>query len=82
MTTATSTPSTDVRTHILTTGQRIMAGKGYSAVGLAGILAAAGVPNGSFYHDFDSKDAFGEAMLERYFDEYLDSTRNMLNLVR
>ena len=67
----TTAQSSDVRTTILATGQRIMAGKGYSAVGLNEILAAAGVPKGSFYHYFGSKDAFGEAMLERYFEEYL-----------
>jgi TetR/AcrR family transcriptional repressor of nem operon len=61
----------NVRDSILATGQRIMAGKGYSAVGLNEILSAAGVPKGSFYHYFGSKDAFGEAMLERYFDDYL-----------
>jgi len=63
--------SSDVRTTILATGQRIMAGKGYSAVGLNEILTAAAVPKGSFYHYFGSKDAFGEAMLERYFEDYL-----------
>jgi TetR/AcrR family transcriptional repressor of nem operon len=63
--------SPNVRDSILATGQRIMAGKGYSAVGLNEILAAAGVPKGSFYHYFGSKDAFGEAMLQQYFDDYL-----------
>lgn len=61
----------DIRQGILATGQRIMAGKGYSAVGLTEILSASGVPKGSFYHYFGSKDAFGEAMLEDYFKEYL-----------
>ncbi|MDU6442891.1 MAG: TetR family transcriptional regulator C-terminal domain-containing protein [Pantoea sp.] len=50
-----------IREHILDTGQRIMASKGYSAVGLNEILTEAGVP----------KDAFGVAMLESYFDDYL-----------
>lgn len=48
-----------------------MAGKGFSAVGLNEILTGAGVPKGSFYHYFGSKDAFGEALLEAYFVEYL-----------
>lgn len=69
--TATAAPYTDVRANILATGQRIMAGKGYSAVGLNEILTAAGVPKGSFYHYFGSKDAFGEALLQAYFDDYL-----------
>lgn len=60
-----------VRGSILETGQRIMAGKGFSAVGLSEILAGAGVPKGSFYHYFGSKDAFGEAMLAAYFKGYL-----------
>lgn len=77
MTTATQHHNNDVREHILETGQRIMAGKGFSAVGLNEILKDAGVPKGSFYHYFGSKEAFGAAMLERYFDDYLaqlDST--------
>mgnify|MGYP004708667207 FL=1 len=77
MTTATQHHNSDVREHILATGQRIMAGKGFSAVGLNEILKDAGVPKGSFYHYFGSKEAFGVAMLERYFEDYLaelDST--------
>lgn len=70
----TATPSSDtapVRDSILATGQRLMAVKGFSAVGLNEILTAAGVPKGSFYHYFASKEAFGEAMLDAYFDAYL-----------
>src|SRR5450830_1077036 len=63
-----NTPKTretsDVRQGILDVGQRIMAAKGYTAVGLNEILATAGVPKGSFYHYFGSKDAFGEALLK------------------
>ena len=63
--------TSDVRDTILATGQRLMAGKGYSAVGLNEILTGAGVPKGSFYHYFGSKDAFGEALLDNYFEAYL-----------
>ncbi len=48
-----------------------MAARGFSAVGLNEILSAAGVPKGSFYHYFGSKDAYGEALLEHYFEGYL-----------
>jgi TetR/AcrR family transcriptional repressor of nem operon len=71
MTTLTARGSSDVRQGILDVGQRLMAAKGYSAVGLNELLATAGVPKGSFYHYFGSKDAFGEALLENYFDDYL-----------
>lgn len=67
----TPNPTHDVREGILAHGQRIMASKGYSAVGLNEILTASGVPKGSFYHYFGSKDAFGEALLESYFRDYL-----------
>lgn len=61
----------DVRQHILDTGKSIIIGKGYSAVGLNEILSAAGVPKGSFYHYFKSKELFGEALLESYVTDYL-----------
>ncbi|GHF64997.1 TetR/AcrR family transcriptional repressor of nem operon [Amycolatopsis bartoniae] len=61
----------DTRRSILDVAQRIMARKGYSAVGINEVLAEAGVPKGSFYHYFASKDAFGEALLKAYFDEYI-----------
>lgn len=63
--------SSDTRDSILASGQRLMAGKGFSAVGLNEILSMAGVPKGSFYHYFASKDAFGEALLDDYFEGYL-----------
>ncbi|AWK88666.1 TetR/AcrR family transcriptional regulator [Azospirillum thermophilum] len=77
MTTAAHT--IDARRHILETGQRIIGGKGFSAVGLNEILAAAGVPKGSFYHYFSSKDAFGEALLETYFRNYLAALDTLLS---
>ncbi len=61
----------DTRQNILDTAQELVIRKGYSAVGLTEVLTAAGVPKGSFYHFFKSKDAFGEAMMQDYFDDYL-----------
>ena len=64
-------PATDTRLQILDTARPLIAGRGFSVVGLSEILAAAAVPKGSFYHWFRSKDQFGEALLERHFDSYL-----------
>ena len=61
----------DTRQQILDTARPIIAGKGFAAVGLSEILATAGVPKGSFYHWFQSKEQFGEALLERHFEGYL-----------
>ena len=66
-----SAAETDVRQSILATAQGIMSAKGFSAVGLNEILVAAGVPKGSFYHYFGSKNAFGDALLKAYFEGYL-----------
>jgi TetR/AcrR family transcriptional regulator, transcriptional repressor for nem operon len=72
-----SSEQQSVRQHILASGRAIIMGKGYSGVGLNEILSAAGVPKGSFYHYFKSKELFGKALLEDYVDTYLaelDST--------
>ena len=61
----------NTRQNILETGHRIIAGKGFSGVGLNEILKAAQVPKGSFYHYFASKEQYGQALLESYFDNYL-----------
>ncbi|AOK19590.1 TetR family transcriptional regulator [Burkholderia cepacia] len=68
----------EVRQHILNIAKPIMLHKGFSAVGLNEILAAAGIPKGSFYHYFGSKEAFGEALLEAYFDSYHAHLDNLL----
>ena len=62
----------DVRQHILDVAYPLFLRKGFTAVGLAELLAAAQVPKGSFYHYFGSKEAFGEAVLEAYFADYLE----------
>lgn len=69
---------TDVRQHIIDTAKPIILGKGFSAVGLNELLAAAAVPKGSFYHYFKSKEAFGEALLDSYFENYLLSLDGLL----
>ncbi|KQR76341.1 TetR family transcriptional regulator [Burkholderia sp. Leaf177] len=72
MATANTSETADVRENIIAVGQRLIGARGFSAVGLNEILSEAGVPKGSFYHYFGSKDAFGVALLESYFDEYLE----------
>jgi len=69
----------DVRQHILDTGRRLILGKGFTAVGLNEILSTAGVPKGSFYYYFKSKEAFGAALLEAYFADYLARTDALLS---
>ena len=67
------------RDSILAVGQRLMAAKGFSAVGLNEILTSSGVPKGSFYHYFASKEAFGEVLLNTYFEDYLSEMDKTFN---
>ena len=71
-------PAVGTRQQILDTARAIIVSKGFAAVGLSEILAAAGVPKGSFYHWFRSKEQFGEALLERHFEGYLQETDDLL----
>ncbi|SJL84316.1 HTH-type transcriptional repressor NemR [Vibrio palustris] len=63
--------SLDTKQHILDVGYQIVAKKGFTGMGLSELLKAAGIPKGSFYHYFQSKEQFGETLLQRYFDDYL-----------
>ncbi|GAB5335671.1 MAG: TetR/AcrR family transcriptional regulator [Pseudomonas fluorescens] len=65
------------RQTILDTAQLIVSRKGFSAVGLNEILQAADVPKGSFYHYFNSKDAFGVVLLDTYFDHYVQGIEQL-----
>ncbi|SFU11773.1 TetR/AcrR family transcriptional regulator [Sedimentitalea nanhaiensis] len=60
----------DTRSQILATGRRLTAKQGYTGVGLSALLKEAGVPKGSFYHYFASKEAYGCALLNDFMTEY------------
>ena len=61
----------DMRQHIIDVAKTLMTHNGYTAVGRMEVLTTAGVPKGSFYHYFRSKEEFGQALLEEYFQEYI-----------
>lgn len=63
-------PHSDTREHLLATGQELSLRLGFNGMGLTELLKKAEVPKGSFYHHFRSKEAFGEAMIQRYYDGY------------
>jgi TetR/AcrR family transcriptional regulator, transcriptional repressor for nem operon len=67
------------RQHILDTGRDLVLRKGFSGVGLQEILSSCGVPKGSFYHYFPSKEAFGCALLEQYVESYRARLEELLS---
>lgn len=80
----------ETRALLLRTGAEIIGTQGYNNTGINAVLCAAGVPKGSFYYYFDSKDAFGLAVIDAvaethaaYLDRVLgDSTTPPLQRLR
>ncbi|MCC6672843.1 MAG: TetR family transcriptional regulator C-terminal domain-containing protein [Planctomycetes bacterium] len=66
------------RERILEVGRQAILRKSFNSCGLSEILQGAGVPKGSFYHYFRSKEDFGVALIERASEEYLELLRPIL----
>src|SRR5258707_9560215 len=58
------------KTVLLETGKSVFLAKGYNNSGIEAILHAAGVPKGSFYYYFESKEDFGLQVLNRFAECY------------
>ena len=59
-------PRPSAREEIVQAGLKCLIEKGFNAVGVQDITDAAGVPKGSFYNHFESKEALGVEVVERY----------------
>jgi TetR/AcrR family transcriptional repressor of nem operon len=69
---------TDTRERLLAAGAELFGKKGFNGCGLNEVLQLAGVPKGSFYHYFGSKEDFGVALIERARDAHLAEMRPLL----
>ncbi|MBR7888111.1 TetR/AcrR family transcriptional regulator [Marinomonas sp. A79] len=70
-----ATEGMDTRESLLRAGMSMLTESGFSQSGIDPILKSVGVPKGSFYYYFSSKEAFGLAVLaryRRYFEAKLD----------
>ena len=61
--------STDKKQHLLESGMAVIFRQGYNGTGVQDIVDAAGVPKGSFYNYFDSKEAFAVEGLTRLAEQ-------------
>jgi len=59
----------EVRRRLLEAGLDLVHTRGFTASGVKDITDAAGVPKGSFYAYFPSKEALAEAILEHYWTD-------------
>jgi TetR/AcrR family transcriptional repressor of nem operon len=62
-------PNPEVRRRLLAAGLELVHARGFSASGVKDITDAAGVPKGSFYAYFPSKEAFAAAILHHYWSD-------------
>ncbi len=56
----------ETREALIRCGTEILTEKGFHSTGLDEVLKRVGVPKGSFYHYFASKDEFGHAIIDNY----------------
>lgn len=61
-------PRPSNRASLLRTGGELLASGSFNATGVQQITDAAGVPKGSFYNYFSSKEAFGIAVVRHYVE--------------
>jgi TetR/AcrR family transcriptional repressor of nem operon len=59
--------TSDARDRILDAAQELIELRGYSALGVAEICKAAGVPKGSFYYFFESKEELALAVIDEHW---------------
>jgi len=58
------------RDRLIEIGAELIAEQGFNATGINAVLGRAGVPKGSFYHYFPSKEAFGLAVIDAFAEQY------------
>ena len=64
------------RIKLIQAGVELLTKKGFASAGIEEILSMVQVPKGSFYHYFESKEAFGIVLIKSYFnysDKRLDT---------
>src|ERR1700730_15829453 len=59
-------PRPNTKEQLIVAGLNALLEKGFNGVGVQEITEQAGVPKGSFYNHFESKEALGAEIVERY----------------
>jgi TetR/AcrR family transcriptional repressor of nem operon len=56
----------ETKQRLIAAGLRLMLERGYTALGVQDLLKDTGIPKGSFYHHFESKEDFALAVIDAY----------------
>jgi TetR/AcrR family transcriptional regulator, transcriptional repressor for nem operon len=67
------------RDNLLTQGVQLLMQQGYHGTGLKEILDAVGIPKGSFYNYFDSKESYAAEVIQHYIDPFITQLDNHLH---
>src|SRR5919204_3621989 len=67
-------PRPNVRKELVTAAFERFHALGFNGCGVQEITDAAGVPKGSFYNHFASREALGAAVLDRYWQQRAGAT--------
>jgi len=69
---------TDIPDRLLAAGLELFLHQGYNGTGIQQITDQAGVPKGSFYNHFPSKEAFGAAIVDLYSEHSRSSWKRWM----
>src|SRR6266404_5145155 len=75
---ARSNPKAPTKATLVDAGLHLMLEKGYHHTGIQEVLQAAGVPKGSFYYYFPSKEAFGREVIAQFAAAYVERLERWL----
>ena len=70
---------TDTRNALVWCGTELLTERGFQITGIDEVLKRVGVPKGSFYHYFKSKDHFGHAVIDNYETYYAKKMDRIFN---
>ncbi len=68
--------ASEKKERLLAAARELMLKKGYPATTVDQICEAAGVTKGAFFHYFDSKEALGRAVIERFVSDLVETFRS------
>ena len=68
----------NIRERLLDAGLETLHRRGFNGCGVQEITDNAGVPKGSFYNHFESKEALGAAVIERYWEQRAGAALRLL----
>jgi TetR/AcrR family transcriptional repressor of nem operon len=66
------------RIRLLDIGEALIRRTSFAETGINDVLKEADIPKGSFYHYFESKDAFAIAVAEHYSNKQVEAARGIL----